>query len=168
MTNVLFVCLGNICRSPMADAVFAHKVQQAGLGDQFTVDSAGTAGYHVGEKAHSGTLKTLSAYNVPYDGRARQFKRDDGQQFDFILAMDRTNLANILGLLRVSAPSNQTRVVTEDGVEIALFLHYAHQAGLTQTLEVPDPYYTGQFEEVYQLVELGCDALLDHIKRSDS
>lgn len=169
MKGVLFVCLGNICRSPMADGVFAHKVKQAGLDDQITVDSAGTAGYHVGEKAHSGTLKILQHYGVPYDGRARQFQHDDDQKFRYILAMDRSNFENILAVLGLRDQSGKTRVVTADGVEIALFLHYAYSAGLTRELEVPDPYYTGRFEEVYQLVDLGCDALLDHIiKHSDN
>lgn len=169
MTGVLFVCLGNICRSPMADAVFAHKIKQAGLSDQFVIDSAGTAGYHVGDQAHQGTLKILSQHSIDYHGRARQFQHDDDQKFDYILAMDRRNFENIIAILGLRERSGQTRIVTDDGVEIALFLHYAHQAGLTDVLEVPDPYYTGKFEEVYQLVDLGCDALINHIiKRSDS
>ncbi len=168
MTGVLFVCLGNICRSPMADGLFAHKIKQARLADQFIIESAGTANYHIGKQAHHGTLGILSKYGVPYDGRARQFGRDDGQKFRYILAMDRSNFTNILTVLGLSDHAGQTRVITDDGVEIALFLHYAHQAGMTDVLEVPDPYYTGGFEEVYQLIDRGCDALLEHIKRSDS
>jgi protein-tyrosine phosphatase len=167
--GVLFVCLGNICRSPMADGVFAHKVKQAGLDQQIRVDSAGTAGYHTGEKAHHGTLKVLSEHHIPYDGRARQFKHDDDQKFRYILAMDRSNFVNILAVLGIREHSDKTHIITPDGVEIALFLHYAHQAGTTTQLEVPDPYYTGRFDEVYQLIDAGCDALLDYIiKRSDS
>ncbi len=163
MTAVLFVCLGNICRSPMAEGVFAHHVQQAGLADSIRTDSAGTGDYHVGEKAHRGTLDVMKRHRIPYDGRARQFRRVDLQQFDYVLAMDLSNFRNILRAANIQPEDNQTRYVLDDGTEIALFLHYARQAGTVDVIQVPDPYYDGRFDDVYALVEAGSKALLSHI-----
>ena len=151
MIRVLFVCLGNICRSPMAEAVFQHQVNEAGLGDQFEIDSAGTGGWHVGEPAHRGTLDVLKRHEVPYHGRARQVASADFTTFDYILAMDRSNLADLKRM--------------HPGANVSLFLSFAQQAGLTQETEVPDPYYDHRFDAVYALVDAGCRALLDHIRR---
>lgn len=155
MIRVVFVCLGNICRSPMADGVMQDLVNQAGLSDKIEVDSAGTGGWHVGDSAHHGTRKILKKHNIPYDGRARQFRRDDISRFDYVLAMDKSNLHNIHRLIGESKPENTV---------ITLFLHYANQVGITDIEEVPDPYYTGDFDHVYKLVESGCIALLAHIR----
>jgi protein-tyrosine phosphatase len=154
MIKVLMVCLGNICRSPMAEAVFQHQVKEAGLENEIMVDSAGTGSWHVGEKAHEGTLKVLKKNDVPYDGRARSFVVRDLSDFDYILAMDTENFGNIK---RVAGGQS-------DG-EIALFLSYANAAGTTDVKEVPDPYYDGRFDYVYTLVEKGSRALLDHIRQ---
>lgn len=151
--RVLFVCLGNICRSPMAEAVFQHLVNEAGLSDQITVDSAGTAGYHVGERAHRGTRNVLSKHNIPYDGRSRQVVRDDFANFDYILAMDNSNLAN----LERMAPK-------DSNVVIKRFLDFAEDVSETQ---VPDPYYDGRFEYVYQLVLKAAEGLLAHIRDAE-
>lgn len=151
MVRVLMVCAGNICRSPMAEAVFQHMVNQAGLQDKIVVDSAGTGGWHVGECAHSGTLKELAKNNVPYDGRARQFSRTDFNNFDYIMAMDRENLANI----RSKQPQDTQAVVS-------LFLDYAD--GVDET-EVPDPYYQGGFDHVFALVENASRGLLAEIRQ---
>ena len=153
MIKVLMVCLGNICRSPMAEAVFLHQVKEAGLENEIMVDSAGTGSWHAGEKAHEGTLKVLKKNNVPYDGRARSFVQRDLSDFDYILAMDTENFGKIK---RVAGGQS-------DG-EIALFLSYANAAGTTDVKEVPDPYYDGRFDYVYTLVEKGSRALLDHIR----
>lgn len=155
MINVLFVCLGNICRSPMADGVFAHLVKQAGLDDKIRVDSAGTGGWHVGETAHRGTLGIFKKHSIPYNGRARQFIRKDANQFEYILAMDRSNLSDIKRLI-----GDQT------DAEVTMFLSYANRAGLTDVTEVPDPYYNNKFDEVYDLVQKGSQALLDHIRKT--
>lgn len=153
MIKVLFVCLGNICRSPMADAVFRHQVKEAGLSDQFIVDSAGTGDWHVGERPHIGTRKVLEKHKIVYNGRARQLSKRDLTQFDYILAMDAANLATI-----------KKHLDSESHGEIALFLSYAHQAGAVDQETVPDPYYDDRFDMVYDLVDKGCQALLAHIQ----
>ena len=151
--NVLFVCAGNICRSPMADAVFQQMIRDAGLESRFRVDSAGVGAWHIGERAHRGTRDVLKRHKIPYDGRARQFRASDAADFDYILAMDQHNLSGIRSV--AGAMPNTT---------IAMFLSYANKAGLTVVTDTPDPYYSDRFDEVYELVTLGCRALLDHIR----
>jgi len=149
VVRVLFVCLGNICRSPMAEAVFAAKVAEAGLSDRIIVDSAGTGDWHVGEPAHSGTRRMLAQKGIPYSGRARHFKRADLNAFDYILTMDDDNLST----------------VRQHGIGTAMvrpFLEFAPQLGLT---EVPDPYYSGNFEQTYELVDAAADGLLAEIRK---
>ena len=155
MIKVLFVCLGNICRSPMADGVFQHLVDEAGLSQQIMVDSAGTGSWHVGERAHRGTLAVLKKHGIDYNGRARQLTQRDFSDFDYVLAMDMSNLNNI-----------QRYAGGESDGEIALFLDYANKAGLTDVKVVPDPYYDGRFDHVYDLVEKGSRALLEHIRKA--
>jgi protein-tyrosine phosphatase len=149
--RVLFVCLGNICRSPMAEGVFQHLVDEAGLSDAIEVDSAGTGGYHVGERAHRGTRHVLSQHGIRYENRARQIEPGDFARFDYILAMDNANLAN----LRRMEPENSQAV-------IARLLDYAEDV---TTDEVPDPYYNGRFEEVYELARQGAAGLLESIRQ---
>lgn len=155
MIKVLFVCLGNICRSPMAEGVFRQKVKEAGLSDRILVDSAGTASYHVGEQAHPGTRDVLKRHNIPYNGRARQFARRDLSDFDYVLTMDLSNLRNV-----------ERYVSEETATEVRMFLSYANDAGLTDVREVPDPYYNGRYDVVYDLVDKGSQALLDHIRKT--
>jgi protein-tyrosine phosphatase len=149
MVTVLFVCLGNICRSPMAEAVFRQLVMAAGLEDHIHVDSAGTGDWHVGEKAHDGTRQVLAKHNVPYDGRARQVMPADMAALDaYIIAMDQ---------------SNRKELQQRYGLHPRLFrlLDFATK---TDERDVPDPYYTGQFDEVYALVVDGCQGLLQQIR----
>lgn len=153
MIKVLFVCMGNICRSPMAEAVFQQMVDSAGLGKYFEIDSAGIGAWYVGEPAHDGTLAILRRNNIPYDGRSRQIERTDMDEFDYVLAMDR----EVMGYLR--------RYATGTHAELRMFLDYAVAEGAVTTSEVPDPYYDGRFELVYNLVGHGCRALLAHIRK---
>lgn len=154
MIKVIFVCLGNICRSPMADAVFQDMVKKAGLVDEIMVDSAGTGRYHIGDKAHRGTLKILKQHDINYFGRARQFTLNDLASFDYVLAMDESNLSDIQAM-----PKRNQETAT-----LSLFLQFAYDNNTVDLLEVPDPYYTNRFEEAYELVTHGSQALLDHIR----
>jgi protein-tyrosine phosphatase len=153
----------------MADAVFQQMVREAGLADQFTIDSAGTGSWYIGEHAHPGTLDVLRKHNIPYDGRARQFDYADLNDFDYILAMDRENLSHILRLVNRGERSAQDKMDRLYGdanrPEVALFLSYANQAGTVRESEVPDPYYDGRFEDAFELVTKGCAALLDTIRQ---
>ena len=153
MIRVLFVCLGNICRSPTAHGVFLHKLEQRGLAGQLAVDSAGTAAWHAGEApdARSQTTAAVRGYDLSAL-RARQAVAEDFSQFDYVLAMDMDNLRNLQSL----RPG-----IT--GTEPELFLQtYGRRF---RVAEVPDPYYGGVdgFEQVLDLIEDACDGLLDHI-----
>jgi protein-tyrosine phosphatase len=150
--RVLFVCLGNICRSPMAEAIFQRMVDEAGLSDAISVDSAGTSAYHEGELAHPGTRRVLSHHGIQYDGRARQVQLSDiaaDSSTTYVIAMDHDNLADL-----------QARFGT---------LQHAHRlldfASHTHVRDVPDPYYSNNFDHVYRLVEDGCRGLLGQIRQ---
>ncbi len=153
MIRVLFVCLGNICRSPMAEAVFQQRVREAGLEGQIEVDSAGTSGWHAGETAHRGTLDVLRRKKIPYDGRSRKFTQADLEGFDYVLTMDNSNYRNVQ---RMTSPGSHA--------EVAMFLSYAQAEGAIEDTEVPDPYYDNNFDGVYDLVTTGSDALLRKIR----
>lgn len=147
--RVLFVCLGNICRSPMAEAVFRAKVRDAGLENWIEIDSAGTGDWHAGEPPHRGTRTILTKYEISFAGQtARQITRDDLSSYDYLVTMDEMNRANVKAL----GPARG---------KLVPLLDFAPHTGLT---EVPDPYYTGGFEGVYRLVDAGCDGLLSAIR----
>lgn len=150
MTRVLFVCLGNICRSPMAEGVFRKLVNDEQLTDQIQVDSAGTSDWHIGKPPHTGTLSKLAEYEVSAEGMAaRQLLINDAEDFDYIIGMDAENISNIHTLF---GDTTHQRVIR--------FLDLtSHQK------DVPDPYFTGDFQETYDLVLEGCQALLDLIKK---
>ena len=148
MIHVTFVCLGNICRSPMAEAVLQQMVNAAGLADQFMVDSAGTSGWHAGEPAHSGTRRVLSQHGITYRGSARQVAWSDVRaENGYIIAMDGHNVADL----------------QERFGSIARLYPLLEFASETDEVDVPDPYYTGGFDYVYSLVSDGCRGLLNHI-----
>jgi protein-tyrosine phosphatase len=152
MVNVLFVCMGNICRSPMAEAVFRHLVEQAGLADQFHIDSVGTHSYHVGEPAHRGTRQVLAEHQIACEVISRQVSPTDLQNADYILVADRGNMSDLKARAR--------------GVSLQGRLHLLLDFAPNQPLrEVPDPYYSGNFEQTYQLVNEACRGLLAHIQK---
>jgi protein-tyrosine phosphatase len=152
MVNVLFVCLGNICRSPMAEGVFQQMVNEAGLENKIAVDSAGTGSWHVGETAHRGTRQVLKQHGIPYDGRARQVAAADMRSEDsYIIAMDGDNLSEL-----------ERRFGRHP--RLYRLLDFASE---TAERDVPDPYYSGKFEYVYQLVTDGCQGLLKMIREQE-
>src|SRR5262245_17485945 len=128
MIRVLFVCTGNICRSPMAEAVFRHMVARAGLADRIAADSAGTGGWHAGEAPHHGTQRVLREQGIEYTHAARQVERSDFARFDYIVALDRSHLAELRYLAQ------------RDHTELALLMDFVPNAS---TRDVPDPYYNG-------------------------
>ncbi|KZK84823.1 Low molecular weight protein-tyrosine-phosphatase YfkJ [Pseudovibrio sp. W64] len=147
--RVLFVCLGNICRSPLAEGVFRHHVKQAGLEEQIYVDSAGTANWHSGKKPDIRSIQTAQKHGVDISKQeARQLVDEDFEKFHYIIAMDASNLANI----QSKAP----------------YLHTANVRLLLQDeqKDVPDPYYGANegFDEVYDLVSNGTYNLLQEIR----
>lgn len=154
MVKVLFVCMGNICRSPTAHGVFENMVNDSGLVRSIEIDSAGTHAYHVGEPPDRRAQQTASRRGIRMDHlRARQVEMSDFDYFDYILAMDEDNLT----ILRSMCPSHQ-----QD--KVRLFLEFAQQRHET---EVPDPYYGGPsgFDFVFDLVDEASSGLLEHIKK---
>jgi low molecular weight protein-tyrosine phosphatase len=152
MIHILFVCLGNICRSPMAEAIFREKVKNEGLADRIKVDSAGTGDWHIGKPPHQGTREILKAKRISDEGLfARQIKASDLKEYDYIIAMDTENVKNIKKLAGHSST-----------VKIKRLLDFVDNHLLT---DVPDPYYTGNFDEVYELINDGCERLLQEIKK---
>lgn len=152
--SVLFVCMGNICRSPTAEAVFRHYVENAGLAGHVLIDSAGTHDYHIGDPPDLRAQRTAQQRGYDMGGlRGRQVEEGDFHRFDYVLAMDRANL----GILQRLAPP-------AGNAQVQLFLEYArHHAGR----EVPDPYYGGAegFERVLDMVEDAAEGLLWHIRQ---
>ncbi len=155
--GVLFVCLGNICRSPTAHGVFQSQVAEQGLADAIEVDSCGTGGWHVGHAPDRRAAAAARNRGYDLDGlRARQVSASDFQRFDYILAMDQMNLADLEAM----------RPNAFDG-PLGLFLDFAPGV---RTVEVPDPYYGGEdgFSEVLDLVEAASNGLLEEICRAHS
>jgi protein-tyrosine phosphatase len=150
--KILMVCLGNICRSPMADGLLRKKVKDNGL--SVFVDSAGTANYHVGAKPDERMRSTAKKFGIDLEElRARQFSVTDFDAFDLIYAMDKSNYSNILSLAR-----NE-----RDKQKVFLILNELHPG---KDLEVPDPYYGGEmgFIEVYKMLDEATEIILNKIK----
>ena len=148
--KILMVCLGNICRSPLAEGILKSKGKHLDL----IVESAGTAGYHVGSKPDKRSIEIADKYNINLrDQKARQFNRNDFYQFDIIYAMDTNNYANIIAL------SNNN----EERKKVKLILNEINP-GLCES--VPDPYYGGKngFQEVYEILDEVCDKIITQIE----
>ncbi|MFV1980480.1 MAG: low molecular weight protein-tyrosine-phosphatase [Rhodothermia bacterium] len=153
--RILFVCLGNICRSPLAEGVFRKHVAEAGLGGDVEADSAGTGAWHVGEPPDRRMRQTASRHGVYLDDiRARKFDRVDLDRFDLIIAMDRSNLQDILGM---ASPQQRSKV--------KLFRSYDESGGGQG--DVPDPYYGGPdgFEHVFEIVERTSRNILSSVSK---
>lgn len=150
---VLFVCLGNICRSPLAEGVFRHILDEEKLSDRFRVDSAGTGGWHVGESPDHRSIRTAATHGVTLSGHSRQIQPEDFRRFDYIIAMDQSNLQDL------------QRYLEGVGGNAALYLLREFDPKGGPGAEVPDPYYGGPdgFEAVYAMVERSCRGLLDHV-----
>lgn len=152
--RVLMVCLGNICRSPMADGLLKKKVNDAGL--NVFVDSAGTSNHHKGQAPDERMRETAAQFGVPIDDlRARQFEVSDFDNFDWIYVMDHSNYQNVLRLARNK----------EDQEKVKMILN---EVSPGNNAPVPDPYYGGQrgFEEVFDLLDEATDSILNKIKET--
>ena len=152
--SVLFVCLGNICRSPLAEALFRKVVTDARLESRFRIDSAGTSGYHQGDAPDERTSAVAARRGVTVRGSSRQIVPDDLAAFDYVIVMDRENLGNVEALAREGPGRAAVHLLREFDPEA------------DGDLEVPDPYFGGPsgFEDVHDLVERSAEGLLDHIR----
>lgn len=149
-TKILFICHGNICRSPMAEFVMKHLVEEAGLSDQFEIASAATSTEEIGNPVYPSAKRKLAEHGIGCEGKtARQMTWDDYQYYDYIIAMDRNNLRNL------------RRLIGEDqDHKISLLMDYTRRPG-----DVADPWYTGDFETTWQDVIEGCNGLLKAITK---
>lgn len=155
MIHVLFVCLGNICRSPMAEAVFNQLLKEEDLHDLIQCDSAGTSDYHIGEAPDRRTLEVVKDQGMTLQHRGRQFIAEDFDAFDYIIAMDEDNKKNILRLEHLS---------TSKKYQVFLMREFEERPS---DLNVPDPYWSGQdgFVEVYHILRNSSRNLLELIRR---
>ena len=171
-TRLLFVCLGNICRSPPAEGVMRALVEREGLQEQIELESAGTGAWHVGNPPDARATAAAGARGVTLEGRARQVRLEDFDDFDLLLAMDRENLDELrrlapgeeqrakVRLLREFDPASASGGSGNDGLE------GEDPEAAAGDLDVPDPYYgaTGGFDEVFELVQAACEGLLEQVR----
>jgi len=154
MHRILFLCMGNICRSPAAHCAFQHMVDQAGLTDQFEIESAGTIGFHSGNPPDRRMQEVMRARGIPTIGRSKQLDSFDMEHYDLILAMDKDNLEGALSIARGD----------DQRTKVELFCDYCTEHS---EKEVPDPYYGGDrgFDQVMDLIEDGCRGLLSALSK---
>lgn len=152
--KILFVCLGNICRSPLAEAIFKHKIREKGLENRVEVHSCGTANYHVGEPPDPRTIKNALKSGVVIDHLGRQLSVQDLEEYDFIIAMDKSNYANILKLENAKDHSHKIRLMRSFDI---------HPAGD----EVPDPYYGDEagFQHVFDILSHSTDSFIGYLEK---
>lgn len=152
--RICFVCLGNICRSPLAEAVFRHLVRERGLEHRFEIDSAGTSGYHNGAAPDRRSAETARRRGIELTGSSRQVAPDDLRRFHYVVAMDAENEAELRALAGGAT----------DGARVHRLREWDPEAG---DGDVPDPYYGGPrgFEDVHDIVERSASAFLDHLVR---
>ena len=154
-TRICFVCLANNVRSPLAESMYRHLAQQAGLGHKYDLDSAGTSGYHIGERPDRRMRRVAANHGFKYDGRARQFRRRDFETFDLIIGMDSSNRSDLIRMAQTD----------EQAAKVYLMREFDPEGGPNDP--VPDPYYGGidGFENVFQLVKRSCQGLLDALEQ---
>jgi protein-tyrosine phosphatase len=154
MVRICFVCLGNICRSPTAEAVMRHLVAQEGLGERIQIDSAGTGDWHVGDPPDRRASAVGAKRGIPLSGTARQFTPADFARYDHVLAMDRSNRDELLKMAATPADRAKVRLLR------------SFDASAPPDADVPDPYYGGPrgFDEVFDICERACRGLLDHLR----
>lgn len=151
MVSVLFVCLGNICRSPTAEGIFRDLVKREGLAEQITIDSAGTAAYHIGSPPDSRAQIEAKRRGIDISGlRGRQAHPGDFEQFDYVLAMDSENHRNLLAICPLDSET-----------KLHMCLDFAPNV---DRRDVPDPYYDGGFDSVYDMLEDAAQGLLADIR----
>lgn len=152
--GVLFVCLGNICRSPLAEGIFRNHVSAAGLNEHFNIDSAGTSSYHAGDPPDPRTSSVARARGITLAGQSRQLILADLERFDYIIVMDAENHTAVTRLTREKTPKARIHMLREFDSES------------NGDLDVPDPYYGGErgFEHVHDMVERASRALLEHLR----
>jgi len=153
-TSVLFICMGNICRSPLAEGLFIHHANRRGVLGRFSVDSAGTGGWHAGERPDPRSLAVAAKNGVTLPGHARQVVVEDFTRFDHLLCMDHANLRHLLDM---GAPEERTK----------LMLSFDPKAPL---VEVPDPYYGGDdgFDTVFAMLDRACDLAVEDLLAGSS
>jgi len=153
-TSVLFVCLGNICRSPAAEAIFQNLIKDKGIGKNFIVDSAGTGSWHIGKKADSRMRFAAKQRNINITSNARQISEDDFCKFKYILVMDNSNFNNVIDL------KNRVK-----GSDFAKILKIQDFSSIFDEKEVPDPYFGGDagFDHVLDILEDSVSCFLEHI-----
>jgi protein-tyrosine phosphatase len=157
VTRVLFICLGNICRSPTAEGVMRALVRDAGLEDRVEIDSAGTGGWHAGEPPDARATEAAHRRGVTLTGAARQIVPEDFDRFDLIVAMDRENLRGLLAVAPDEEAAEKVRLLREFDPETS------------GDLDVPDPYYGGErgFETVLDHVQAACRGLLAELRAAE-